>query len=665
MSVKIDKAYHPIYMQPTPNDEARPLLPFGKGDQQNSNWLFFKAITENNSDGIVLMNGDGSIIYQSASSERISGYNLQEIQSKNFIEFVHEDDQTALVAMFTESLSKTGIALNRTVKIKHKNDGYRYIQGSMTNLLGVPGVNAIVVTYQDVTKQRETEMQLQKSVADLQTVFASTDDAIVFVDTQYTISAFNNRAADIVEREANMQIAVGTNCLNYTRPERRDILKGMLDAVFRGQDIRHEVNYPKADGTSTWYYIRLIRAYDDKLKQALGLTISVSDITKLKQAEVALKKSEANLSAIFNHATDGIILVDTDYKLISFNQRAFDITKRDLKKEAKIGISCLDYFGTERREFIKSAIDKVMTGSNISYETSYLQPDGSLTWYFVRMVSVQDNANGNTLGVMMTLIDITTRKEYEQAIQAMNGQLEAKVEERTASLQLLNKQLEAFTYSVSHDLKMPAYIVHNMAGLLLKKYHDKLGNEGQELVDEILKYSSHMEKLIKDLLLLSKSTTTQVYKQKCNMRKAVYDAITENMDTGLYRHAEVQVGEVLEACCDGDMIKLVWLNLVSNALKYSAKHQKPFVEIGSKREAEHIVFYVRDNGIGFDMQHADKLFEVFQRLHGIDDYEGSGVGLALVKRIIERHQGKVWVESQPNGGTTFYFSLPSVENCGN
>lgn len=623
---------------------------------------FLQALVGSTTDAVILINAQGRVVYQNPTAARISGRDNDEVIGVRYYDFVDEESHEHLHAFMKKAMDTPGLSQQGVFKIVHKSGEPVWVQGITTNFLHDPNIKALIATYHDVTDRVQMEMALAKSEANMHSILESTDDAIVFIDTNLVINSFNTKAKEIVLEELGGTLTVGKSCLSYSVPKRREVLEAAIKSIFEGKKevIKFEIGYKKEQKTDNWYYVRMQRAVDSSGK-ILGLTISATDISKRKEVELALAKSEANLRTIFNNTDDGILLIDMDLKVVSFNQRAQFFAKKDLKHTLKEGDHAMSYFTSERRLFMELTTKKVLEGNNTNYEVSYVQPDGGLTWYYVRMLAVRNENGDKVLGLTMTLTDITARKEYEHSIQAMNELLDAKVQERTASLQMLNKQLAAFTYSVSHDLKMPAYIVHNMAGLLHKQHSDKLGEEGKELVGEIIKYSSHMENLIKDLLLLSKSTTVEVYKKRCNMRKTVYDAIAENIDTGLYPNADIRVGELIDTCCDSNLMKLVWLNLVSNALKYSSKQENPFITIGSKCQGESVVYYIKDNGVGFDTEHAEKVFEVFKRLHCIDDYEGTGVGLSLVKSVVERHRGKVWAESERGKGATFYFSLPSVE----
>ncbi|MDB5281882.1 MAG: Phospho-acceptor protein [Bacteroidota bacterium] len=261
----------------------------------------------------------------------------------------------------------------------------------------------------------------------------------------------------------------------------------------------------------------------------------------------------------------------------------------------------------------------------------------------------------------------------KEALKALNESLEVKVKERTAALETansslekvnkdletVNKELEAFSYSVSHDLRAPLRIINGFSNMLYKGYSDKLDARGQDYTQTIIKNATQMGDLIDDLLNFSKLGRVTPTKNPVDMTDMVKATIEEVKSASQDHRSEILLHGLNAVKCDLNLMKQVWANLISNAVKYSRKTEKPFIEIGVTETKDDAVYYIRDNGSGFDMQHADKLFGVFQRLHKITEYEGTGVGLALVHRIITKHGGKIWAEAEVDKGATFYFTLPN------
>jgi two-component system sensor histidine kinase/response regulator len=244
-------------------------------------------------------------------------------------------------------------------------------------------------------------------------------------------------------------------------------------------------------------------------------------------------------------------------------------------------------------------------------------------------------------------------------LKALNESLEKKVIERTAELEKANTELESFGYSISHDLKTPLTVINSSAEILEMKYGSDMGEDALKHLQKIKKQSRQMGWLIEDILLLSRlSRKVSFTTELVDMNQLAKSAIEELK----YNYAaKIELGNLSPIEANTGLIKQVWLNLISNALKYSKTKKGPIIEIGSNPDNGYIVYYVKDNGAGFNMQKADRLFEAFQRLHTSEEFEGTGIGLAIVQRIVANHGGNVWAESEEGKGATFYFSLPATE----
>jgi signal transduction histidine kinase len=248
------------------------------------------------------------------------------------------------------------------------------------------------------------------------------------------------------------------------------------------------------------------------------------------------------------------------------------------------------------------------------------------------------------------------RKLNEEDIRKLNDALEKKVIERTIELEAANQELEAFSYSVSHDLRAPLRIVSGYAIILQEEYNTVFDDEGRRLLSIVQDSAKKMGVLIDDLLAFSRLGKNQVVMTNVDMNSVVNLAVLE-LTTQASKELKIAIGPLLSTFCDYSLISQVWKNLISNAIKYSAYNSHPVITISCKQTDIDIIYSVSDNGVGFDMKYAHKLFGVFQRLHDADEFEGTGVGLALVQRIIKKHGGKIWAEAELNKGAIFNFSL--------
>lgn len=260
---------------------------------------------------------------------------------------------------------------------------------------------------------------------------------------------------------------------------------------------------------------------------------------------------------------------------------------------------------------------------------------------------------------------INANKELKNAqddIRQLNDELEQKVIERTAQLESVNKELESFSYSVSHDLRAPIRAINGYTRILVEDYAESFDADGVKILQSIIHNSKKMGELIDDLLAFSKLGRKQVSFSEIDMISLVNTVREELIPEEEENVPEFEISELPNASGDKSLIKQVWINLISNAIKYSRHKVKTKIEIGAYKNDQLMVYYVKDSGAGFEMQYYDKLFGVFQRLHSQEEFEGTGIGLAIVQKIVQRHNGTVWAESIVNEGSCFYFSLPCIDN---
>src|SRR5665647_1253872 len=299
--------------------------------------------------------------------------------------------------------------------------------------------------------------------------------------------------------------------------------------------------------------------------------------------------------------------------------------------------------GYHTKEFMQDLWVTISSGKRWRGEVKNIAKDGTFYWLDTTIVPFL-NEGGIPYQYMAIRSEITQRKDAEDQLQA------------------INKELESFSYSVSHDLRTPLRAVNSYAQMLSEDYSPKLDEEAKRLIDNIKYNATKMGMLIDDLLAFSRLGRKEIQKSNIDMNELTKEVLID-MNKSIAHSAEIKMGKLHSAKADYSLLYQVMLNLISNAVKYSSKKEHPLIEIFSEEKNGEIIFSVKDNGVGFDMRFVHKLFGIFQRLHKSKDFEGTGVGLAIVHRIISKHGGKVWAEGELNKGASFYITLPSsVEN---
>ena len=377
----------------------------------------------------------------------------------------------------------------------------------------------------------------------------------------------------------------------------------------------------------------------------LAVLILIYNNTRQRnKAEEALKKSLKDLSDYKQALDESLIVAVTDQKgIIKYVNDNFCKISKFAKDELLGQDHRIINSGYHPKEFIRELWVTIANGKIWRGELKNKAKDGTIYWVDTTIAPFL-NEQGKPLQYLALRVDITERKKAEEQLLAVNT------------------ELESFSYSVSHDLRTPLRAVNSYAQMLNEDYSTKLDEEAKRLIDNIKYNATKMGMLIDDLLAFSRLGRKEIQKSNIDMNKLTKEVLID-MNKSIAHNAEIKMGKLHSAKADYSLLYQVMLNLISNAVKYSSKKEHPLVEIFSEEKNGEIIFSVKDNGVGFDMRFVHKLFGIFQRLHKSKDFEGTGVGLAIVHRIISKHGGKVWAEGELNNGASFYITLPpSVED---
>jgi PAS domain S-box-containing protein len=347
--------------------------------------------------------------------------------------------------------------------------------------------------------------------------------------------------------------------------------------------------------------------------------------------------------------------IDSDERYC-FNNRAYE-SWFGLKRKQLYGRTVREVLGDDTYKGLQSHIQKAFLGEKQTFESTVRHRDGTNRSVQIDYVPRFSN-RGIVDGIYILTTDITDRQETEAQILKMNAELERRVLERTAQLEAANKELEAFCYSVSHDLRAPLRAVRGFSEVLIEQYAAQLDARGQDFLRRVNDASSQMDRLVDDLLRLSRISRSEIRTTVVDLKPIAEEIISALKKEDPSRNVEILFAPDLNAYGDERLLRLVLDNLLRNAWKFTGKKAEAKIEFGRTAD-DATAFFIRDNGAGFDMTYANRLFGVFQRLHSPSDFPGSGVGLAIVQRVINRHGGRVWAEAAVNAGATFYFTLPS------
>lgn len=573
----------------------------------------------------------------------VYGYSKSELLALKVTDFFPEPERQAISKLIKQLQGQSNTGEWHHVK----KDGTKFLVEIHSDTLSFEGHDARIVVLNDITKRRAAEENLQKQEEKYRITLDNMIEGcqIIGFDWKYKYLNASVIAQSHRAKEDLLDFSFIERWPGIETTELFATLKKCMDERIV-QHMENKFVYP--DGTEEWYDLRIQPVPE-------GLFILSIDITERKQAEEKLLLANKRLRRMIDSNIIGVIIASADGNLIEVNDYYLNMIGYS-RREFEIGE--INWRALTPKEWLaadeKAIRDLRRTGTCTPYEKEYQLRDGSR----ISVLLTDAILPGPEEQIVAFTLDITERKNFENEIKKLNETLEQRVLQRTAQLESANKELEAFSYSVSHDLRAPLRHINGFISLFLENKKTDLTSEEMDYLNIVSKSATEMGELIDALLSFSRLNRTEIQKTQFNpnlMLNQLPDIFTDEIKS---RNIDIRINEMPFMLGDYQLLRQVWINLLSNAIKYTGKKDQAIIEIGCFEQDSETIYFIKDNGAGFNMKYQDKLFGVFQRLHKTSDFDGVGIGLANVNRIISRHGGRCWAEGEVNQGATFYFSLP-------
>jgi PAS domain S-box-containing protein len=620
-----------------------------------------RALIESASQGIVGVDPAGRIVVVNAMTERLFGYAREELLGQPLELLLPERLRARHQAhrvMFDAGPRSRPMGLGLELMARRKDGAEFAVEISLGTAVTAHGrLSVSFIT--DITERKQAEAALAEAAEHRRMALEAAELGAWDYRLETGEVFWDERCARMFGMEAGWQTTYDS-AIASIHPEDRGAVEDAVSravAGARGGAYHEELRVVWPDGSVHWIasHGRVYfegRGEERRATRFIGVNV---DITERKRNENALRRSEALLRAVSENTPDCLFLKDRQNRFLSANPatlRLFGKSEDQVigKSEAECMLDAAQAMEIEAHDTLT-----MERGATHMVEETIVTAEGSRILLTTK--TPWRNAEGEVIGLVGVARDITERKRAQLEVLRLNAELEQRVRDRTAQLEASNHELEAFAYSVSHDLRAPLRGIDGWSLALLEEYGGLLDQQARGYLDRVRSESQRMGHLIDDLLKLSRVTRAEMQVETVDLSSLAGSIAARLRESEPARQIEFVIAPGLTASGDARLLEIALTNLLSNAVKFTGPRAHALIEFGQMQSEGELVFYVRDNGVGFNMAYAHTLFGAFQRLHKPSEFPGTGIGLATVQRVIHRHGGRVDVEAQPNQGATFYFTL--------
>ncbi len=526
----------------------------------------------------------------------------------------------------------------------------------------VPAVLRALRLVDERRLRREAEKALTESEDHFRTLVESVKDYAIFrLDADGHVATWNPGVEFIIGYRAEDILGRAYSCLFPPAEAEQRLAQRALQTATKQGRAEQEGWRVRRDG-SRFFASTTLTALPQTGGPLRGFAVIMRDETERRRAAEELRRSAAQHTAIVESAIDAIVSMDHEGIVREWNSAAVRLFQYSREDAVGRKIDTLIAAPALLQVYQQGLAQYLVTGAGSligrPVEMTARRADGT---EFPIEMGIARIAGSQPVRYSAVIRDITAHKAAAAEVNRLNAELEQRVKDRTAELETANSELESFSYSVSHDLRAPLRHITGFVGMLQGRTGAKLDAESRELLGSIATAAGRMTRLIEALLTFSRTGRADLHKQRVSLDELVHSVQAELKPEAKGRRVDWRIEPLPDVEGDPDLLRQVLGNLLGNALKYTRPRPVTRIEVGARREGENIICHVRDNGVGFDPRYTEKLFGVFQRLHRATEFEGTGIGLATVRLIVQRHGGRAWAEGEAGKGATFYFSLPAAE----